>query len=394
MNVKNKPTRTAGPICTAVLLALAAASATAQSTTTEPPTEGDLDSPAKQVADPTLTRADADMRRVLEAHQKLGAKPIAQLTPDEARAQPSPADAVKAVMKTQGKPPPRGVKTRDLQYETAGGKQPIRLYVPESRGQAEAGTGAPLPVIVYYHGGGWVIADIDTYESSAIALAKQANAIVASAEYRKGPEHKVPAAHEDAFAAYRWVLDNVQQYGGDPRQVAVAGESAGGNLAANVAIMARDQRVQAPVHMLLVYPVAGTDMNTPSYKEHANAKPLSKAGMQWFAQHALDEKTKQSPMLNLTRANLKGLPPATVITAEIDPLRSEGQQLAKALEKAGVEVAYRNFDGVTHEFFGMDAVVADAKAAQAFAAQQLREDLASARTRSAEAAPTASERSR
>src|SRR3954451_9918065 len=111
-----------------------------------------------------------------------------------------------------------------------------------------------MPVIVYYHGGVWVIADINTYEASAMALAKKARAIVVSVEYRHAPENKFPAAHEDAFAAYQWALKNAQQWGGDPTRVAVAGESAGGNLAANVAIMARDQNVQKPVHMLLVYP--------------------------------------------------------------------------------------------------------------------------------------------
>ena len=139
-----------------------------------------------------------------------------------------------------------------------------------------------MPVIVYYHGGGWVIATIDSYEASAMALAKKSKAIVASVEYRHAPENKFPAAHEDAFAAYKWVLANAGQFGGDPARVAVAGESAGGNLAANVAIMARDGNVQKPVHMLLVYPVAGTDMNTPSYILNQNAMPLSKGAMGWF----------------------------------------------------------------------------------------------------------------
>ena len=332
----------------------------------------------------TMQRADKDMKRVLEKLLALGAKPLGTQSVEETRKGPTPADAVKAVLKDDGKDPAAliaqmKVKKQDMSYPTAGGSQPIRIYTPE-----DAGAG-PLPVIVYYHGGGWVIADLDTYESSAMALAKKTKAIVASVEYRHAPENKFPAAHEDAFAAYQWVLKNAGQFGGDPARTALAGESAGGNLATNVAIMARDQKVQAPVHMLLVYPVAGTDMNTPSYQKNANAIPLSKQGMEWFVKHTIgNEKDLQSPMLDLIgKANVKGLPPATVITAEIDPLLSDGKMLADKLEKAGVKMSYQNYDGVAHEFFGMDAVVADAAKAQDMAAKQLRDAFAAKATRAA-----------
>ena len=217
----------------------------------------------------TMKRADKDMLAVLKKLAELGAKPIESRSVAEARAQPTPADAVKAVLKDRGKDPvalmaAMKVSKKDVTYPTAGGTQAIRLYTPEG-----AGAG-PLPVIVYYHGGGWVIADIETYEASAMALAKKSNAIA--------PENKVPAAHQDSFAAYQWVLANAGQFGGDPARVAVAGESAGGNLAVNVAIMARDQMVQAPVHMLIVYPVAGTNMTTPSYIANQNAMRRQGAG--------------------------------------------------------------------------------------------------------------------
>ena len=227
----------------------------------------------------TMQRADKDMRAVLEQLQKLGATPIATLSVEEARKQPSPADAVKALMKERGKEPPAPkVKIENVTYPGPGGEQPARVYIPESKDtQAQGQKG--LPVIVYYHGGGWVIADLDTYEASAQALARKANAIVVSVEYRHAPEHKFPAAHNDSFAAYQWVLKNAEKWGGDPQRVAVAGESAGGNLAINMALRARDEKVQMPVHMLLIYPVAGTDMTTPSYKENANAMPLSKDAM-------------------------------------------------------------------------------------------------------------------
>lgn len=322
----------------------------------------------------TMKRADKeDMLLVLKQLQKLGVKPIESRTVEEARAQPSPADAVKAVLTNEGKDPAAlmaamKVSKKDMNYPIAEGTQPIRIYTPEN-----AGSG-PLPVTVYYHGGGWVIADIDTYESSAMALAKKTGAIVASVEYRHAPEHKFPAAHEDSFAAYKWVLEHAGEFGGDPKKVALAGESAGGNLAANVAIMARDQNVQAPLHMLLVYPVAGTDMTTPSYIANQNAVPLSKGAMGWFVGKTLAKpEDAKSPMLNLTTmADLKGLPSATVITAEIDPLMSEGKMLSEKLKAAGVKTTYMNSEGVTHEFFGMDAVLDDAKKAQTFAAKDLK----------------------
>lgn len=325
----------------------------------------------------TAKRADKDMLAVLKKLGDLGAKPIESRSVEEARTQPTPADAVKAVLKDEGKDPmavmaAMKVSKKDMTYPISGGTEPIRIYTPEGAGSA------PLPVIVYYHGGGWVIADIDTYEASAMALAKKANAIVASVEYRRAPENKFPAAHEDSFAAYKWVLANAAQFGGDPARVAVAGESAGGNLATNVAIMARDQNVQLPVHMLIVYPVAGTDMTTPSYIANQNAMPLSKGAVGWFVDKTLAKpEDAMSPMLNLTTmADLKGLPPATIITDSIDPLMSDGKMLAEKLKAAGVPTSYKNYEGVTHEFFGMGAVVADAAAAEDFAGHDLKESFA------------------
>ena len=319
-----------------------------------------------------MERADHDMGQVLEALGKLGGKPIETLTAAEARQQPTPTDAVKAILREKGKDPAKlsaesGVTTRDLTYPGAAGALPVRLYMPEQKSDKE------LPVIVYFHGGGWVIADIDVYDAGPRALAKKAKAIVASFEYRQAPENKFPAAHEDAFAAYKWALDNAASWGGDNKTVAVAGESAGGNLAANVAIMARDKGIQAPAHMALIYPVAGNDMNTDSYQENANAKPLNKPMMEWFVKQVVNTPADtQNPMINLVAAKLSNLPPATIITAEIDPLMSEGKLLAEKLEKAGNDVTYKNYEGVTHEFFGMGAVVSKSADAQDFVAKELK----------------------
>ena len=303
------------------------------------------------------------MQAVLTELQALHPKPIPSLSAAEARKQPSPADAVKALLKKQGKstaPEPVGsVVNRSI--PGAGGPIAVRIYTPK-------GTG-PFPVIVYYHGGGWVIADLDTYDASPRALANLTKAVVVSSHYRQGPEHKFPAAHQDAFTAYRWVLANAKSLKGNPAKVAVAGESAGGGLAAAVSMMARDSGAQMPVHQLLVYPIAGYDLNTPSYQENAEAKPLNKAMMAWFFEKYLrSPEDGKNPMIDLVNADLKGLPAATIITAQIDPLRSEGKTLADRLEAAGVEVDYQNYEGSSHEFFGMGVVLDDAKAAQQQAA--------------------------
>ena len=184
----------------------------------------------------------------------------------------------------------------------------------------------------------------------------ETGAIVLSVHYRQAPEHRFPAANDDAVAAYRWAVSNARSLGADPRRVAVAGESAGGNLAINVAIAARNQRLPMPQHMTLIYPVAGTDTNTPSHSGNTATSPSSRAGMLWF----------------VDKARLEGLPPATIVNAELDPLRSDGEALARRLQQAGVSVERRNYEGVTHEFFGMAPAVADATAAQSFVGQRLR----------------------
>lgn len=318
---------------------------------------------------PAATAApDPDMQKVLDALGSLGGKPMETLSPAEARTQPTPADAVKKVLEAQGKStaPEPVASVENRTFAGPAGQVPLRIYWPSGSG--------PFPVILYIHGGGWVIANLDTYDSSARALTNAAQAIVVSTHYRQAPEHPYPAAHDDTFAAYVWTIKNAQSLKGDPARIAVAGESAGGNMAAVVSIRARDRKVALPVHQLLVYPVAGTDMHTESYRQHANAKPLNKPMMAWFATHYLGGAAMTgNPDINLaTRQDLAGLPATTIVTADIDPLRSEGQMLAGALKKAGVAVVAQNFEGSTHEFFGMGAVVTDAKDAVAFAASELK----------------------
>ena len=314
-------------------------------------------------------RPTAQNQAVIDAlTMRLNIRPYHTLQPADARQQPSFADGVKEVMRQQGRPttPPPGVTVRDIQVQGGAGQIPAKVYTP-------AGASGPLPVIVYFHGGGWVIADPMVYDASTRALAREGQAVVVSVNYRKAPENKFPAQHDDALAAYRWALANAGQIGGDPRRVALAGESAGGNLAVATAVAARDAGLQAPVHILSIYPIAGSDLNTESYQENANAQPLNRALMAWFFQHTTRTPADaMDPRINLVMANLQGLAPTTIIAAEIDPLTSEGEQLTARLRAAGVRVERREFPRVTHEFFGADAVVPEAQAAQRYAGQRLR----------------------
>jgi acetyl esterase/lipase len=313
------------------------------------------DTPAAAVQTTKAGAADADMQAVLDKLASLGGKPIETLSPEEARKQPTPTDAVKALMTEKGLTPDMTVTTKDMTYPGAGGAQKARVYTPP-------GATGPLPVVLYIHGGGWVIADLDVYDGGPRALAKAANAIVVSIEYRHAPEAKFPAAHDDANAAYQWVLANAGQWGGDPKKVAVAGESAGGNMALDVAIAARDKGWQAPAAVIAVYPVADSNMATGSKLAQAGAKPLNTPMLAWFFTHTLSNPAQaMDPRLNLVGADLKNLPPTTIILAEIDPLHDDGANLADKLKVAGNTVDLKEYAGVTHEFFGMGAVVADAK---------------------------------
>lgn len=266
-------------------------------------------------------KADASMQKVLDALKSLGGKPIETLTPEEARKQPTPADAVKKVLQDMGRStdPEPGVTVKDMTVPGPIGDIPIHVYTPEGKG--------PFPVMVYYHGGGFVIADTKTYDASPRALAKMANAIMVAVDYHQAPEHKFPAAADDAYAAYTWVLKNAKEINGEPGKVAVGGESAGGNLATVVAMMARDKKETMPAHQLLVYPVVNNDMNNASYKRNEAAKPLNKPMMAWFFKHysAKPDDAKNPYAVPMKAATLKGLPPATIIAAEIDPLLTEGK---------------------------------------------------------------------
>lgn len=308
-----------------------------------------------------------EMQVVIEKLVSYGDSPLVKLSAVEARKQHAPADAVKDLMQEHNISAPAVMSdTSGKDIDVPGGKIHLRIYTPKS------GNG-PFPVIVYYHGGGWVIANLDTYDASARSLADQTGAVLVSVAYRQAPEFKFPTAHNDSYAAYEWVVKNAASIKGDPKKIAVAGESAGGNLACAMGIMARDKGFQIPIYQVLVYPIAGYDFTTTSYKNSNDTKPLNTPLMKWFFEKYLRTPADgKNPLISLVNANLKGLPPATVITDGIDPLMSEGAMLADKLKAAGIPVNYKNYDGVTHEFFGMAAIVPEAKAAQAVAIADLK----------------------
>ena len=317
------------------------------------------------------------MWAVLEQFIAFNDPPLPTLSARQARMTHSVTDAVKTVLTKSNHTLPApavSVTQRVLPAAYTLGSAPdgvqVRIYTPTA-----AATGT-LPAIVYYHGGGWVIGSLSVYEPSAQALAERTGALVVSVDYRLAsePMNKFPAAHEDAYAAYKWVRDNAATLNVNPAKIAVAGESAGGNMAAAVCILARERGLTLPVHELLVYPVADNNLNTASYQQYANAVPLSKANIQYFTglyfNTPADGDNRLISLVDV--ADLKGLPPTTIIAAEIDPLQTEGKSLADKLTAAGVSTTYQLYAGTTHEFFGTYAAVPLANDAQDFAATRLK----------------------
>jgi acetyl esterase len=287
-------------------------------------------------------------------------RPFDELSVDEARAAivtlSAAAGEGEAVARVENRtvPGPRG-------------EIPVRVYTPEGR--------APFPVLVYFHGGGWVIGSLETHDGLCRHLANAAGAVVVSVDYRLAPEHPFPASGEDAYAATRWVAANAAVIGGDAKRIAVGGDSAGGNLAAVVSLMARDRGGPRLVFQLLVYPVTDTpSANTTSYRENAEGYFLTAKMMHWFWSHYCGKNPDLSdPYLCPLRAkDLKRLPPALVVTAEFDPLRDEGEAYAARLREAAVPIASKRYPGMIHGFFGMGALLTQARAATKEAAEALR----------------------
>jgi acetyl esterase len=243
--------------------------------------------------------------------------------------------------------------------------------------------GAGLPGIVFFHGGGWVICDLDSHDPLCRRMANATGAVVVSVDYRLAPEHRFPAAADDALAALRWAAGHAALLGIDARRLAVAGDSAGGNLAASACVRARDERRPAIAAQLLVYPVLDHAFDTASYRENADGYNVTRRAMEWFWAHYLGpEGDGRSPVASPLRTrSLAGLPPAVIVTAGCDPLRDEGLAFAHRLARDGVDVELQHHPGMYHGFFGAVAQLPAAARANSLAFAALQKLLQCGRTR-------------
>ena len=311
-------------------------------------------------------RLDPNVRLLLEAIKAQGDPPLESLSPAEARI--LAADGLKPV---EGKAE-LVQSVENLRIPGLEGGIPIRVYRPEAAG--------PRPAMVYFHGGGWVVCDLDTHDVICRAIARRAGAVVVAVDYRLAPEHKFPAAVLDSYAATVWVAANADQLGIDQNRIAVGGDSAGGNLGAVVSLKSRDENGPAIALQVMVYPV--TDLSsfaTPSYQEFAEGYQLTRAEMEWFRGHYLQsiEDARDPHASPLVASDLRGLPPALIITAECDPLRDEGEAYAKRLTEAGVHVTCTRYAGMIHPFFSLSGAIPQA----VDAIQQVADAVASSHTR-------------
>jgi acetyl esterase len=275
--------------------------------------------------------------------------------------------AVRALMSSFPRPEGEEVaNVEDRNIPGPAGEIPVRIYTPLNA----AGV---LPCLVWYHGGGWVIGNLDGADNSCRSMANASGCKVVSVDYRLAPEHRFPAAADDSFAALEWVANNAASLGIDANRIAVGGDSAGGNLAAVVSQMARDAGGPNVVFQVLIYPVTDVAMDTGSYSANAEGYLLTRDSMVWFWGHYLHTNDGTHPKASPIRhENLAGLPPAIVITAEFDPLRDEGEAYAKAMQDAGVKVQVKRYDGQIHGFYG-NPVIDDGGDALRLASKALKD---------------------
>jgi acetyl esterase len=309
---------------------------------------------------------DPDTQIVLDMIRLAGRPPFETLTPAEARE--AYANSRKVLQ------PPREdvAETRDTTIPGPLGDIPLRLYRPSGTDASDV-----LPALVYYHGGGWLLGDLDSHDVACRRFANAARCRVISVDYRMAPEHKFPAAVDDCAAATRWVVEQAASLGVDPAKVAVGGDSAGGNLAAVMALMARDGVLPPVVFQLLIYPATDMMMTTASSQTVTSGVPLTSATMRWFIDHYMREAEdardwRASP---LRAADLSGVAQALVLTCAYDPLCDEGIAYARRLEREGVRTVHLHFSDQTHGFMSMGRIIRAADVAIDMMAGSLRKAL-------------------
>ncbi len=303
---------------------------------------------------------DPQAQALMTLLSEKGIPPVYTQTPVDARASYRARRSF-----TQPDAPEVG-RVQDLQFSHGGVQIPVRVYHP-------AGAGQGLPALVYLHGGGWTIGDLDTHDVLCRSLCQQAGGVVVSVDYRLGPEHKFPAAYEDAVAAWQWVAAQASMLGIDPARIAIGGDSAGGNLAAAACLGLRELGLR-PALQLLIYPSTLMAPDTASYHANGQGYLLTRESMAWYCSNYLRspqdaQDWRASPLLAASHANL---PAAMVLTAGFDPLRDEGLMYADALSRAGVSAQYICFERQIHGFITMGRVLQEANTAVAVCAHALR----------------------
>ena len=314
-----------------------------------------------------MSALDPQAKAVLEALASSGRPAYHQLDPKDAR------QLFLETRPLSTPTPPEVGSVRDATAEGPAGQIPLRVYRP-----AGLPTSTPLPAYVYFHGGGWVIGDLETHDVLCRQITAASGASVIAVDYRLAPEHKFPAAVDDAWAATRWVAAHGAELGVDGRKLVVGGDSAGGNLAAVVALLARDAGGPPIAGQVLIYPVTDLGAEAQSYTDFADGYSLTRESMRWFRAHYLagprdGDDWRASP---LRARSLAGLPPALIVTAGFDPLRDEGAAYAMRLRDAGVMVDYVCFGGMVHGFAGMGKVLSSAFRAVALIGATVRQAFA------------------
>jgi acetyl esterase len=271
----------------------------------------------------------------------------------------STPESMRAAMEgaTRGMPVHDVHAVEDREVPGPAGSIPVRVYRPSAE--------LPLPILVWFHGGGWVVGSLETHDNLCRLLCDDANVIVVSVDYRLAPETKFPGAADDCVAAWMWINQHASELGGDTHKIALGGDSAGGNLAAVVALVAREQGLPIPAFQLLVYPVTDHEFDNPSMIDNAEGYFLRTAAMRWFFDQyaSTPDDFADWRMCPLRAPDLTGLPAALVITAEYDPLRDQGETYAQRLRDAGVPTQSVRGDGLFHGFFGMHTFLPPARAA-------------------------------